>query len=47
VLRRYGIACRVELGVGRAGETAAIGAHAWVVRGDGEPEQAGSLAVLR
>jgi Transglutaminase-like superfamily len=48
VLRRYGIPCRVELGVTRAGDTAAaIGAHAWVVRGDGEPEQAGSLAVLR
>ena len=49
VLRHYGIACRVELGVTRAGDSA-IGAHAWVVRGDGEPEQAagaGALAVLR
>ena len=46
VLRRYGIACRVELGVARSGET--IGAHAWVARGNGEPEpDAGSMAVLR
>ena len=46
VLRRYGIACRVELGVTRSGE--AIGAHAWVVRGNGEPElAAGAMAVLR
>jgi hypothetical protein len=46
VLRRYGIACRVELGVTRSGE--AIGAHAWVVRGNGGPEPAtGSTAVLR
>ena len=46
VLRHYGIACRVELGVARSGET--IGAHAWVVRGGGEREPAsGSLAVLR
>ena len=48
VLRRYGIACRVELGVTRSGKPAAIGAHAWVVRGHGEPEPAaGSMAVLR
>ena len=47
VLRRYGITCRVELGVTRAGDKA-IGAHAWVVRGKGEPELAtGSMAVLR
>jgi hypothetical protein len=47
VLRHYGIACRVELGVTRPGGRA-IGAHAWVVRGRGEPElEAGSLAVLR
>jgi hypothetical protein len=46
VLRRYGIACRVELGVTRSGE--AIGAHAWVARGNGEPELAtGSMAILR
>jgi hypothetical protein len=46
VLRRYGIACRVELGVTRSGE--AIGAHAWVVRGKAEPERsAGSMAVFR
>ena len=46
VLRRYGIACRVELGVARSGE--AIGAHAWVARGNGEPDPAaGSRAVLR
>ena len=48
VLRRYGIACRVELGVTRLGKPAAIGAHAWVVRGHGGPEPAaGSMAVLR
>jgi transglutaminase superfamily protein len=46
VLRRYGVACRVELGVTRSGE--ALGAHAWVVRGAGEPEpSAGSMAVFR
>ena len=46
VLRRYGIASHVELGVTRSGE--GIGAHAWVVRGTGNPEPcAGSLAILR
>jgi hypothetical protein len=48
VLRRYGIACRVELGVTRPGDRAAIGAHAWVVRAEAEgvapPEP---LVVLR
>ena len=33
VLRRYGITCRVELGVTRT-DGNEIGAHAWVVRGD-------------
>ena len=48
VLRRYGIACRVELGVTRPGTGTAIGAHAWVVRGHGDPERSvGSMAVLR
>jgi hypothetical protein len=48
VLRRYGIPCRVELGVTRPGDTTAIGAHAWVVRGDAEPEpSAGAMIVLR
>lgn len=46
VLRRYGIACRVELGVTRAGET--IGAHAWVVRAGTEHEPtAAAITVLR
>ena len=48
VLRRYGIPCRVELGVTRPGGPTAIGAHAWVVRGDAETEpSAGSMIVLR
>ena len=48
VLRHYGIACRVELGVTRPGTGTAIGAHAWVVRGHGDPERSvGSMAVLR
>jgi len=48
VLRRYGIPCRVELGVTRPGDTTAIGAHAWVVRGDaGSEPSTGSLIVLR
>ena len=48
VLRRYGIPCRVELGVTRPGDTTAIGAHAWVVRGDAETApSAGSMIVLR
>jgi len=48
VLRRYGIACRVELGVTRPGTGTAIGAHAWVVRGHGDPERSvGSMVVLR
>jgi hypothetical protein len=35
VLRRYGIPCRVELGVTRAEDRGGeIGAHAWVVRDD-------------
>ena len=48
VLRRYGIPCRVALGVTRPGDTTAIGAHAWVVRGDAETEpSAGAMIVLR
>lgn len=48
VLRRYGIACRVELGVTRPGDGSAIGAHAWVVREDAEtPVSAPSTIVLR
>ena len=48
VLRRYGIPCRVELGVTRPGNGSAIGAHAWVVRGDVEPAPtAVSMIVLR
>src|SRR5207245_9763045 len=47
VLRRYGIPCRVELGVTRPGGPTAIGAHAWVVRGDAETPSAGSMIVLR
>ena len=48
VLRRYGIPCRVELGVTRPGDTTAIGAHAWVVRGDaGSEPSTGSMIVLR
>lgn len=35
VLRRYGISCRVELGVTRPENGGAIGAHAWVARGKG------------
>ena len=48
VLRHYGIACRVELGVTRVGER--IGAHAWVVRGRGgahDEPVSGTLAVLQ
>ena len=48
VLRHYGIPSRVELGVTRSGDGSAIGAHAWVVRGDAEPAPSGaSITVLR
>ena len=48
VLRRYGIPCRVELGVTRPGDGSAIGAHAWVVREDAEtPASTPSMIVLR
>ena len=48
VLRHYGIPCRVELGVTRPGDGSAIGAHAWVVRGDAEPAPtAAAMIVLR
>ena len=48
VLRRYGIPCRVELGVTRPGDRSTIGAHAWVVRGDAEPSPAAAaMTVLR
>jgi hypothetical protein len=48
VLRRYGVPCRLELGVTRSGDGAAIGAHAWVVRGDGGTEPSGTpMIVLR
>jgi hypothetical protein len=52
VLRRYGIPCRLELGVGNAAP-GRITAHAWVVRCDGaaaataSPDLAVNLAVLR
>ena len=48
VLRHYGIACRVDLGVTRCGQE--IGAHAWVVRNgalDRSLASPGSHAVLR
>lgn len=48
VLRRYGVPCRLELGVTRSGDGAAIGAHAWVVRGDGGTEPSATpMIVLR
>jgi hypothetical protein len=48
VLRHYGIACHVELGVTHSGDAVAIAAHAWVVRGAGNREPyARSLAILR
>lgn len=47
VLRRYGIPSHVALGVTRPGDGSAIGAHAWVVRGDAEPVNAASMTVLR
>ena len=48
VLRRYGIPCRVELGVTRPGDGSAIGAHAWVVREDADTEPSvASMIVLR
>ena len=48
VQRGYGIPCRVELGVTPPGESAAIGAHAWVVCEDSQtaPAAAGMI-VLR
>lgn len=48
VLRRYGVPCRLELGVTRSGDGMAIGAHAWVVRGDARTEpSAAAMIVLR
>jgi hypothetical protein len=48
VLRRYGVPCRLELGVTRSGDGAAIGAHAWVVRADARTEpSAAAMIVLR
>ena len=37
VLRRYGVPCRVQVGVRR--ETDTIAAHAWVVRADADAAQ--------
>jgi len=49
VLRRYGIPCRLELGVASHDAPGRITAHAWVVRGDGENAATSppTLAVLR
>ena len=49
VLRRYGIPCRLELGVGTRDVLGGITAHAWVVRADGAAAatSAAPLAVLR
>lgn len=48
VLRRYGVPCRLELGVGRSGDGTTIGAHAWVVRGSaGTEPSAAPMIVLR
>jgi len=50
VLRRYGIPCRVELGVTRGPpeDRGEIGAHAWVVREDAEARLShASMTVLR
>ena|SRR5437870_5030360 len=49
VLRRYGIPCRLELGVASHDAPGRITAHAWVVRSDGGQATTSSpaLAVLR
>ena|SRR2546425_5455688 len=49
VLRRYGIPCRLELGIGKHDEPGMVKAHAWVVRADGAEAATSSpaLAVLR
>ena len=49
VLRRYGIPCRLELGIGKHDEPGRIKAHAWVVRADGAEAATSppALAVLR
>jgi len=49
VLRRYGIPCRLELGVASHDAPGRITAHAWVVRSDGGHATTSppALAVLR
>lgn len=49
VLRRYGVSCRLEIGVRRAKEPGGgVQAHAWVVRdGTASDEMLVSLAALR
>ncbi len=48
-LRRYGIPCRLELGVGRPDEPGRVTAHAWVARADGVGKATSpvAIAVLR